>query len=154
MTKDHFYICKLSEVLMSKSYIILQWEYLDPRGRLWREAGKDYLLRGFINCKLSLCLTKHHAMKTYWRNGGLAPRILDLGTRRRWVVTFTPRQHYPREADPGTNCIEGWVDNRAVLDTAGKTKIPSPHRESNTRTPIVQHLAQPYTDWAIIALLN
>jgi hypothetical protein len=29
--------------------------------------------------KLSLCLTKHHAMKAYWRSGGIAPRILDLG---------------------------------------------------------------------------
>jgi hypothetical protein len=27
---------------------------------------------------LSLCLTKHHAMKTYWGSGGIAPRILDL----------------------------------------------------------------------------
>jgi hypothetical protein len=26
--------------------------------------------------KLSLCLTKHHAMKTYWGSGGIAPRIL------------------------------------------------------------------------------
>jgi hypothetical protein len=31
--------------------------------------------------KLSLCLTKHHAMKTYWGSGGIAPLILDLGTR-------------------------------------------------------------------------
>jgi len=31
--------------------------------------------------KLSLCLTKHHAMKMYWGSGGIAPRILDLGTR-------------------------------------------------------------------------
>jgi hypothetical protein len=28
---------------------------------------------------LSLCLTKHHAMKTYWGSGGIAPRILNLG---------------------------------------------------------------------------
>jgi hypothetical protein len=33
--------------------------------------------------KLSLCLTKHHARKTYWGIGGIAPRILDLGTRWR-----------------------------------------------------------------------
>jgi hypothetical protein len=26
--------------------------------------------------KVSLCLTKHHVMKTYWRSGGIAPRIL------------------------------------------------------------------------------
>jgi hypothetical protein len=41
--------------------------------------------------KLSLCVTKHHAMKTYGGNGGVAPRILDFGTRWRWVVSFTPR---------------------------------------------------------------
>jgi hypothetical protein len=30
--------------------------------------------------KMSLCLTKHEAMKTYCGSGGIAPRILDLGT--------------------------------------------------------------------------
>jgi hypothetical protein len=30
-------------------------------------------------------------MKAYWRSGGIAPRLLDLGTRCRWVVSFTPR---------------------------------------------------------------
>jgi hypothetical protein len=29
-----------------------------------------------VKVKLSLCLTKPHAMKVYWRNGGIAPRIL------------------------------------------------------------------------------
>jgi len=27
------------------------------------------------------CLTKQHATKVYW-GGGIAPRILDLGTKR------------------------------------------------------------------------
>jgi hypothetical protein len=36
-----------------------------------------------IKVKLSPCLTKHHAMKVYWGSGGIAPRILDLGTRWR-----------------------------------------------------------------------
>jgi hypothetical protein len=44
--------------------------------------------------KFSLCLTKHHAMKAYCGSGGIAPRILDLGTRCRWVVSFTPRPLY------------------------------------------------------------
>jgi len=43
---------------------------------------------------LSLCLTKRHATKTYWGSGAITPRILDLGTRRRWVVSFTPRPLY------------------------------------------------------------
>jgi len=38
-----------------------------------------------VDVKLSLCLIKHHAMKVYWRSRSIAPRILDLGTRRRWV---------------------------------------------------------------------
>jgi len=33
-----------------------------------------------VKVKMSLCLTKHHAMKMYRRSGGIAPRILDLGT--------------------------------------------------------------------------
>jgi hypothetical protein len=40
----------------------------------------------------------------------------------------------------------------AVLDAVVKRKIPSPRRESNPRTPIVQPVAQRYTDWAIAAL--
>jgi hypothetical protein len=32
-----------------------------------------------------------------------------------------------------------------------KRKIPSPCWESNPRTPIVQPIAQHYTDWAIMA---
>jgi hypothetical protein len=36
-----------------------------------------------VKVKLSLCLTKHYAMNTYWMSGGIAPRILDLGTRWR-----------------------------------------------------------------------
>jgi hypothetical protein len=29
-----------------------------------------------VKVKLPLRLTKHHAMKVYWRSGGVAPRIL------------------------------------------------------------------------------
>jgi hypothetical protein len=58
----------------------------------------------------------------------------------------------PREKAPGTPWIGGWVSPRAVLDAVAKRKIPNPHRESNPRTPIVQPVAQRYTDWAIAAL--
>jgi hypothetical protein len=37
------------------------------------------------------------------------------------------------------------VGFRAVLDAVVKRKIPSPRRESNPRTPIVQPIAQRYT---------
>jgi hypothetical protein len=63
-----------------------------------------------------------------------------------------PGRFTPRERAPGTYCIGGWVGTRAVLDALVKRKIPSPHPESNPRTPIVQPVAQRYTDWAITAL--
>jgi hypothetical protein len=88
-------------------------------------------------------------MKTYWGSGGIAPLILDLGTRWRWVVSFTPRPPCPQGKIPCYPRIGGWVGPRAVLDAVVKRKIPSPRRESNPRTPIVQPVTQRYTDWAI-----
>jgi hypothetical protein len=53
--------------------------------------------------KLSLCLTKYLAMKTYpvlhsaprhedvWGNGSITPRICNLGNRWKWVGSFTLR---------------------------------------------------------------
>jgi len=34
-------------------------------------------------------LTEHHAMKACWECGGIAPRILNLDSGWRWVVSFT-----------------------------------------------------------------
>jgi hypothetical protein len=50
----------------------------------------------------------------------------------------TPAALPPRERTPDTHWIRGWVGPRAVLDTVVKIKIPSPRRDSNPRTPIVQ----------------
>jgi hypothetical protein len=49
--------------------------------------------------------------------------------------------------------LEGCVGPRAVLDAVVKRKIPIPCRESNPGTPIVQPVAQRYTDWASTALI-
>jgi hypothetical protein len=62
-----------------------------------------------------------------------------LGTN--WIGGFNLRERVP-----GIHWIGGWVGPRAVLDEVVKRKIPSPHRESNPRTPIVQPVAQRYTD--------
>jgi hypothetical protein len=42
--------------------------------------------------------------------------------------------------------MRGWVSPRAILCAVVKRKIPSPHRESNPITLIVQPVAQRYTD--------
>jgi hypothetical protein len=55
---------------------------------IYRECGRetgDYKNNSSNTKKVkwSLYLTKHHTMKGYWRSGGIASRILDLGTRWR-----------------------------------------------------------------------
>jgi hypothetical protein len=59
-----------------------------------------YIERVRVKVKLSLCLIKHHGMKTYCGSGCIAPRILDLGTRWRRVVSFTSRPLYPQRKSP------------------------------------------------------
>jgi hypothetical protein len=53
-----------------------------------------------------------------------------------------PGRFSPRERAPGTYSIGGWMGPRAVLDAVVKRKIPSPRRESNPRTSIVQPIVQ------------
>jgi hypothetical protein len=56
-----------------------------------------------------------------------------------------PGRFTPKERAPGSHWLGGWVGPSAVLG-AVKRKIPSPRRKSNPRTPIVQPVAQRYTD--------
>jgi hypothetical protein len=89
---------------------------------------------------MSLCLTKHHAMKTYRRSGGVAPCILDLSTRWEWSDS-RPVHFTPKERAPVTYGLGGWVGPSSILDAVVKRKIPSLYRESNPRTSIVQPVA-------------
>jgi hypothetical protein len=92
-------------------------------------------------------------MKTYWGKRSIAPRILDLGTRWRWVVSFTPRPLYPqgKRLRYPLDMRLGGPQSRSGHD--GEETIPSPRWESNPKTPIVQPVAQRYTDWDITTAL-
>jgi len=71
------------------------------------------------------CVPVHHATEAYWGNGSTVPRILNLGTWWRWVVSFTlwplhlQRKNlwYPLDRSVG--------GPRAALDALVKKKIPS-----------------------------
>jgi len=66
----------------------------------WQKKKK--LNRVKLKVKLSLCLTKHHATKRYyllkqgpryedvWRSEDITTCIINLSTRWRVVVSFTP----------------------------------------------------------------
>jgi hypothetical protein len=82
---------------------------------------------------------KVHAMWKY------RSTILDLGSRWRWVVSFTPQPFYRGEKVPGLHWIGGWIGPRARL-YAVEEKILFPLWN---RTPVVQSVACRYTDWAV-----
>jgi hypothetical protein len=76
---------------------------------------------------LSLCLSKHHAIKTYLSNGGVVPFILNLGARWRSVVTFTPRPLFPELRVPVSAAIvyeAGWAQE-PVSKQWQREEIPS-----------------------------
>jgi hypothetical protein len=77
----------------------------------------------------SLCLTKHHAMKRYWRSGGTVPCILTsaLDGDRWWASRhghFNPRER----ATDNTNWIGGWVGPQADLDAVNESLCLTTHR--------------------------
>jgi hypothetical protein len=82
-------------------------------------------------------------MKAYWVKEGIAPWILDLGTRRRWVVSFTPRPLYPQEKNPWYPLDRrlGGFQSRSGRGAEEKNSQPLPGLEP----PIIQPVAQRYT---------
>jgi hypothetical protein len=100
--------------------------------------------------QLSLCFNwapRHDSVLGEWRYSSThsLSSALDEGE---WSVSRPGRFNCMGRA-PGTHWIGGWVGPRAVLDAVVKRKTPSPSRESNPRTPIVQPLAERYTDWVV-----
>jgi hypothetical protein len=82
-------------------------------------------------------------MKAYWRSGGIAPSIIDLGTRWRWVVSFTHRLLYPQGKSPWYSLDRtlGGPQSRSGRGDEEKNSQPLPWLEP----PIIQPVAQCYT---------
>jgi hypothetical protein len=75
--------------------------------------------------------------------GGIAPRIIDLGTRRMWVVSFTPRPLYPQGKSPWYlfDRRQGGLQSRFGRCGEEENSQPLPKLEP----PIIQPIAQRYT---------
>jgi hypothetical protein len=102
---------------------------------------------------LSLCFNwvpRHEGVLEEWRYSS-TPSLTSALNGGEWSAS-RPGRFAARERAPVTHWIGGWVGPRAVLKAVMKRNIPSPRRESNTRTPIVQLVAQRYTDWPITAV--
>jgi hypothetical protein len=79
-------------------------------------------------------------MKAYSGSGGIVSRILDLGTRWKWV-SFTPSRVAPREGASVNHWTEaGWAPEPV---STRWWQIPSPGQDSTLN--IIQLVAQSYT---------
>jgi hypothetical protein len=93
--------------------------------------------------KLSLYLSKYHAMNRKW---SYRSTILNLGNGWMWVVSFTQLPLYFWAKSPCIHWIGGWVGPRAGLDDREKRNISA---SVWNRARTVQPVAGPYMDWAI-----
>jgi hypothetical protein len=110
--------------------------------------GEEGLQMWWVKVKLSLCLTKHHAVKTY---GGVEVQLDAFVTlvldRSEWSASrlghFTSR-----ETAPGTQSVGGWVDPRAGMDAVAKRKnsLSLPRIEPWSHNSQLSN----YTHWAIL----
>jgi hypothetical protein len=101
-----------------------------------------------VKVNLFLCLTKHLAIKTYWRNRDIAPRILNLGTRWRWVVSFMPRPLYNRGKNPWYPLDMRLGGPQSWSGRGGEDKKKSYTSPTGNWNPVVQPELSSYTDWA------
>jgi hypothetical protein len=87
---------------------------------------------------------RHEGVLGEWRYSSIHSLTSALDGNE-WSAS-RPCRFIPREKAPGTHWIGGWLSPRVGLNAVVKRKIPSPRWESNPRTPIVQPVAQRYTD--------
>ena len=70
------------------------------------------------------------AVKACRGSRGIAPLILNLSARWRWVFNVTSRELYPRERTPGTIWIGRWMGPGAGLDVRERRKMSCTCRDA------------------------
>jgi hypothetical protein len=134
----------------------------------WIRSETSFLTLGAttvkVKVKLSLCLTKNHPLNAYpslsqWSHHedilgewGIAPRILNLGTRWRWVVSLTPRPLYsqvkrPRNPEPigyeaGLASEPEWSRWRRERNTSLPLRKTNPGRPARSLVIILSELSR------------
>jgi hypothetical protein len=76
-------------------------------------------------------------------SGGIAPSILDLGTRWRWVVSFTHRPLFPQGKNPSYPLDRRLGGTQSRSGRGGEEKNSQPLQ--GLEPPIIQPVAQRYT---------
>jgi hypothetical protein len=81
-----------------------------------------------------------------WGREVLAPVFHDLGTRREWVVSITPRPHFTPGKEPPVPIVQeaGWAPEPVWTQRLEEKSSAS----VGDRSPVAQSEANHYNDWA------
>jgi hypothetical protein len=107
-----------------------------------------------IKVKVSLCFNWAPGHEGVLGSGGIVLRILDLGTRWRWVVSFTPQPLYSQRNSSWYPLDRGLGGSQSRSGRGGEERNfqPLPGLEP----PIIQPESQRYTTevWSIISTIK
>jgi hypothetical protein len=105
-----------------------------------------------MKAKLSLFLTNYALYyEGVWGNGCTDPRVCDLGTGWRWVISLTPRSLYPPVKSLRYPLETGWAPGPVLR--IWKSENPWSYRDSNSDHSVVKTVDRGYTDYATTPLL-
>jgi hypothetical protein len=99
-----------------------------------RFVGNPAALRTPNSCTCAFNWAPRH--EWVLRSGGIAPRILDLGTRWRSVVSFTPQPLYPQRKSPSYLLDKRLGGSQSRSGRAGEEKHS--HPLPGLEPPIIQ----------------
>jgi len=119
----HFLPSWVTFIFSRRALLVLGWFGLVwSVGWLVWSVGQSvsrWLSEPFIVVNCHCALTEHQARKVF---GGVEAQLhafFDLGTRWRWVVSFTRRPLYPHWTSHATNWLEGWVACHMAFASGG-----------------------------------
>jgi hypothetical protein len=93
--------------------------------------------------RLTFCALTEHQTTGVLRSRGMVPRILDLGTRWRWVVSFTPGRFTPQLKSPCCPLDRRLCGPQSRPGRGGEERNSQPL--SGLEPPIMQPVTQRYT---------
>jgi hypothetical protein len=139
--------CTFGNTVWTWNHITVH-SWLNSHEEVWKskiKAKEKVKIKTKIKVKLFLChfLSEHYATEAYWGSRGIAPCILDLGTRWRWVVSFTLLPVYPQGKSymfPLDRRLCG-PQSRSGRGSKERNSLPLPGFEP----PIIQPIAKGYT---------
>jgi hypothetical protein len=91
-------------------------------------------------------------MKAYWGSGGIDPHLLDLGTRWKCMVNFTPRPICPQGKSPWCTLDRRLSGPYSRFGHGGKEKNSQPLL--GLEPPIIQPVAQRYLHYNYVEPLG